>query len=164
MGKKTRFPISNFQHLRFVNGCVASLSLTTWAKLPLLFFPYRFWFGSSNKDSMHYPCFPAFGKMLVAKSQQDFIQFFLFDIRYSLTNKEFEGSFQNVFEWWRWCWQLGLIFKGGSPEKIRILGSGRKWRHMSCSPLHVLMSFNIIPVEYCVFFHLVPRDFVWFCK
>lgn len=36
--------------------------------------------------------------MLVAKSQQDFIQFFLFDIGYSLTNKEFEGSFQNVFE------------------------------------------------------------------
>lgn len=36
--------------------------------------------------------------MLVAKSQQDFIQFFLFDTGYSLTNKEFEGSFQNVFE------------------------------------------------------------------
>ena len=32
--------------------------------------------------------------MLVAKSQQDFIQFFLFDIGYSLTNKELRAAFR----------------------------------------------------------------------
>ena len=74
--------------------------------------------------------------MLVAKSQQDFIQFFLFDIGYSLTNKEFEGSFQNVFEWWRWCWQLGLLFKGGSPEKYQefsVLGESEDICHVAPS-------------------------------